>query len=70
MAKVVVAYDNNGRIMAACGPGPRGADRPVEQPGITVEELDVPEEFADADIQTFLHRLRVDVAGKRLVSPS
>ncbi len=68
MTKLVVAYDEQGRIVAAAGPGPRGADRPADRPGITVGELDVPDEFAEADIETFVHRLRVDVAGRRLVS--
>jgi len=68
MTKIVVAYDEGGRIVAAAEAGPRGADRPVERPGIAVEELDVPDEFAGARIETFLHRLHVDVRERRLVS--
>jgi hypothetical protein len=68
MTKLVVAYDEHGQIMAAAGTGPREADRPAERPGITLEELDVPDEFTDADIETFVHRLHVDVAGRRLVT--
>ena len=68
MTKLVVAYDEHGRIVAAAEAGPRGADRPVERRGITVGELDVPGEFANAEIQTFVHRLHVDVREKRLVS--
>jgi hypothetical protein len=68
MTTIVVAYDERGRIVAAAEVGPRGADRPVERPGITVEELDVPDEFADAKIETFLHRLHVDVRERRLIS--
>jgi hypothetical protein len=68
MTKLVVAYDEHGRIVAAAGTGPRGADRPAERPGITVDELDVPEEFADADMETFVHRLQVDVRERSLIS--
>ncbi len=68
MTKLVVAYDERGRIVAAAGAGARGADRPAERPGITVGELDVPDEFADADMETFVHRLHVDVRERRLVS--
>jgi hypothetical protein len=68
MTKLVVAYDERGRIVAAAGAGPRGADRPAERPGITVDELDVPDEFADADMETFVQRLHVDVRERRLVS--
>ena len=68
MTKLVVAYDEHGRIVAAAGTGPRGADRPAERPGITVGELDVPDEFADADMETFVHRLQVDVRERVLIS--
>jgi hypothetical protein len=59
-----VAYDQHGRILAAAE---QDADQPAEMPGVTIAELDVPEEFENTDPIEFLHLLRVDVRERRLV---
>ena len=64
-----VAYDKSGRIIGAAQAGPKPAgDRPVAQPGMSVAELDVPSEFRGKKLGEYLHHLRVDVAGQKLVS--
>ena len=69
--KLHVAYDANGRIVGAAEVGPRGAgDKPIAQPGMTVEELEVPEEFAGQKLAEYVHHLQVDVGARKLVRKS
>jgi len=63
--KLHVAYDRNGRILGAAG---EDGDQPAALPGITVSLMDIPEEFDKAEPMEFLHRLRVDVEQRRVVS--
>jgi hypothetical protein len=62
--KLYVAYNEQGRILAAAE---EGADQPAEMPGANVAELDVPDEFESAELMDFMHLLRVDVKGRRLM---
>jgi hypothetical protein len=67
--KLNVAYDKNGRIVAAAEAGSRPAgDRPIAPSGMSVAELDVPSEFHGKKFTDYVHRLHVDVAGKKLVA--
>jgi hypothetical protein len=67
--KLHVAHDKEGRILGAAVVGPKGAgDRPVARPGLLVAELEVPTEFAGKELSEFVHRLRVDVQGQKLVA--
>jgi hypothetical protein len=59
-----VAFDRHGTILAASA---EGADQPAEAPGVTVAGIGTPAEFEDADPTDFIHLLRVDVEGRRLV---
>jgi len=59
-----VAYNQNGRILAAAE---EGADQPAAMAGTTVETLEVPAEFEDAEPLEFFHRLRVDVRERKLI---
>lgn len=66
--KIHVAYDQDGRILAAAESGPKGAgDRPVGGIGVNVAELEVPTELANTSFGEHVHRLHVDVATKKLV---
>lgn len=62
--KMYVAYDQNGRILAA---GTEEGDRPDDMIGMTIEELDVPREFEKAEPHKFFHLLRVDVDKRKLI---
>jgi hypothetical protein len=65
--KLHLAYDKQGKIVAAAESGPKGAgDRPVAQPDINVAEVDVPEEFSGKKLSEFLHLLQVDVKTRKL----
>ncbi len=66
--KLHVAHDKDGRILGAAVAGDKGAgDRPVARPGMTVTELEVPEEFSSKELGEFVHRLRVDLQARKLV---
>ena len=67
--KLHVAYDQQGKIIAAAVAGVKGAgDRPVAKPGMSVAELEVPREFTDRKLHEYIYRLQVDVGAKRLMS--
>ena len=67
--KLHVAYDQDGKILAAVKAEP-GGDRFVAQPGVTLAELDVPTEFEQAEFTSFVHLLHVDVGQQRLLKRS
>ena len=62
--KFHVAYDQDGRILAA---STEDGDKPDAMPGVTVAEFDVPAEFAKAKPDEFFHQLHVDVRQRKLV---
>ena len=69
--KIHVAYDVQGRILTAvpragATAGPTVSLGPKQ--GAEVADFDVPEEFAGKHLREFLHLLRVDTKGKRLVA--
>jgi hypothetical protein len=61
-----VAHDETGRIVAASRADEHG-DRPVERPGVTVTELEVPTDLAGREIHEVIHLIRVDVRSGALV---
>jgi hypothetical protein len=68
--KIQVAYDLDGRILAAAPQaGTKSGMHVGAQPGSEVADLDVPAEFEGKHLREFLHLLRVDAVGKRLVRP-
>lgn len=62
--KLHVAYNHNGRILAAAE---EGSDQPAHGEGVTIAEMEVPAELAKRKPAEFMHLLRVDVAKKKLV---
>jgi hypothetical protein len=67
--KLLVAHDREGRIFAATEVGSEGAtDSPAPREGLSVIELDVPEEFANSEFSEYIHRLKVDVEAGKLRS--
>jgi hypothetical protein len=68
--KIHIAYDENGRIVAAveiAPPGEQPGPRPTEGPGVSVGEFEVPAEFADKKMIEYVDLLRVDAAARQLV---
>jgi hypothetical protein len=68
--KIQVAYDMHGRILTAASragtkSGPTVSLAPHQ--GAEVADFDVPEEFEGKHLSEFLHLLRIDTKGKRLV---
>jgi hypothetical protein len=69
--KLNIAYDQNGRIIAAAEVGPKEAgDQIAAQPGVSVAELEVPKEFDGQKLSDYVHRLDVDVGARKLVPKS
>jgi hypothetical protein len=66
--KVHIAYDSDGRILTAVprtGAGPTVSAEAKQ--GVEVGDFDVPEGFEGKHLREFLHLLRIDTKGKRLV---
>jgi hypothetical protein len=68
--KIHIAYDTHGRILAAV-PRPSITSGPAlsiaAQQGVEVGDFAAPAEFEGKHPREFLHMLRVDTKGKRLV---
>jgi hypothetical protein len=64
--KLYIAFDRAGRIIAAGEAGPDGGDRPDEQPGLTVAEMDLPEDVTAEGVEEFLGSSVVDVQAQSL----
>jgi hypothetical protein len=75
MSKMIhVAYDEDGKIVAAVAAAPTGGQagspagpKPGEGPGVTVGQFEVPAKFAGKTIREYVDLLRVDAAAQRLV---
>ena len=66
--KIAVAYDKQGKILAALTILPGHRLRPhVEAEGTSSAEIEVPSEFDGKRLHEFLHHLRVDTETRRLV---
>lgn len=69
--KIHVAYDHDGRVLAAVTLPVANAGPSVHlapQAGSDLAELDVPAEFEGKNLHEFMHLVRVDKASKRLVA--
>ena len=69
--KLQVAYDSQGRILtvvprAITKSGPTVSVEPRD--GAEIGEFDVPKEFEGNQLNEFVHLLRVDTKGKRLIA--
>jgi hypothetical protein len=67
--KISVAYDNQGKILTA---STMESDSPIQArpeaiAGTSVEDFEVPAEFARKKLHEFLPHLHVDVATRRLI---
>jgi hypothetical protein len=65
--KLIVAYDQFGRIVAAMPGGPEAEDRPVTERGTSVEEFDVPDELTRRPLDEIVRLSHIDVGANRLV---
>jgi hypothetical protein len=68
--KIHVAYDRDGRVLAAVLQPDAEAGPSVHlapQAGSDVAEFDAPAQFEGKRLDEFMHLVRVDKAGKRLV---
>jgi hypothetical protein len=69
MMKLRVAYDREGRIIAAAEVSAEsGVDSVAPREDLSVVEADVPEEFANSTFAEFVTLLRMDVQTGKLVS--
>jgi hypothetical protein len=67
--EIAVAYDAEGKILAAVEIDPSSPARPhIEINHASVENFAVPAEFHGMKLHEFLHHLRVDVAAHGLVA--
>jgi hypothetical protein len=66
--RIHAVYGSDGRILTAF---PHSDATPTvgaaPKPGVEAGDFDVPKEFDGKHPREFLHRMRVDVKGKRLV---
>jgi hypothetical protein len=68
--KIHVAYDQDGRLLAAVlQPGANAGPtiHLAPQAGADLAELDAPAQFEGKRLDEFMHLLRVDTAAKRLI---
>jgi hypothetical protein len=65
--KLIVGYDQLGRILMAAPGGPEAEDRPVGGHGMSIGEFDVPDEFTGRPLDEIVRLSRVDLGANRLV---